>query len=197
MKGRFESRWKLVFLARVVRHEHLLILRFTRVTRAIRIAILFGHFGHDGTHVRQNIRTVDGRTSIQVRIELSTNFAIFVKTLEVMQLCFNFQWHILVRAVIVVRLHDVVIADALRVILAGGSFAHRVVRFEVIQRRRGRRRSRRAVNRQSRNALALDVIIVVIVIVFRANTTTAKEGGGNQDKFRRFAFPVLLLLLFV
>ena len=78
------------------------------------------------------------------------------------------------------RLHDVVIADALRVILAFGSFAHRV-RFEVIQRRRGRRVSRRAVNRQSRNALALDVIIVVIVIVivFRANTTTAKEGGGN------------------
>ena len=78
---------------------------------------------------------------------------------------------------IVVRLHDVVIADTLRVILTGGSFAHRV-RFEVIQRRRGRRRSRRAVNRQSRNALALDVIIV-IVIVFRANTTTAKEGDGN------------------
>ena len=97
-----------------------------------------------------------------------------------MNLCFNCQWHILVRAVIVVRLHDVVIADALRVILTGGSFAHRV-RFEVIQSRRGRRASRRAVNRQSRNALALDVIIVVIVIVivFRANTTTAKEGGGN------------------
>ena len=178
MKGRFESRWKLVFLARVVRHEHLLILRFTRVTRAIRIALRIGHFGHDGTHVRQNIRTVDGRTSIQVRIELSTNFAIFVKTLEVMQLCFNFLWHIVMRTVIVVRLHDVVIADALRVILAGGSFAHRV-RFEVIQRRHGRRHSCRAVNRQSRNALALDVIIVVIVIVFRTNTTTAKEGGGN------------------
>ena len=81
---------------------------------------------------------------------------------------------------IVVRLHDVVIANALRVILTSGSFAHRV-RFEVISRRRGRRASRRAVNRQSRNALALDVIIVVIVIVivFRANTTTAKEGGGN------------------
>lgn len=183
MKGRFESRWKLGFLARVVRHEYLLILFFTRgtcFTRGPRIAIRFGHFGHDVTHVRQNIITVDGRTSIQVRIELSTNFAFFVKILIVVNLCFNFQWHILVRAVIVVRLHDVVIADALRVILAGGSFAHRV-RFEVIQRRRGRRASRRAVNRQSRNALALDVIIVVIVIVivFRANTTTAKEGGGN------------------
>ena len=178
VKGLFESRWKLVFLARVVRHEHLLILFFTRGTRASRIAIRFGHFGHDVTHVRQNIITVDGRTSIQVRIELSTNFAIFVKTLIVVNLCFNFQWQILVRAMIVVRLHDVVIADALRVILTGGSFAHRV-RFEVIQRRRGRRASRRAVNRQSRNALALDVIIVVIVIVFRANTTTAKEGGGN------------------
>ena len=180
MKGRFESRWKLVFLARVVRHEHLLILRFTSVTRAIRIALRIGHFGHDVTHVRHNIITVDGRTSIQVRIVLSTNFAFFVKTLKVVNLCFNFNWHILVRAVIVVRLHDVVIADALRVILTGGSFAHRV-RFEVIQRRRGRRVSRRAVNRQSRNALALDVIIVVIVIVivFRANTTTtAKEGGG-------------------
>ena len=178
MKGLFESRWKLVFLARVVRHEHLLILFFTRGTRAICIAIRFGHFGHDVTHIRQNIITVDGRTSKQVRIELSTNFAIFVKTLIVVKLCFNFQWHILVRAMIVVRLHDVVIADALRVILTGGSFAHRV-RFEVIQSRRGRRASRRAVNRQSRNALALDVIIVVIVIVFRANTTTAKEGGGN------------------
>ena len=182
MKGRFESRWKLVFLARVVRHEHLLILFFTRgtcFTRGPRIALRIGHFGHDVTHVRHNIITVDGRTSIQVRIVLSTNFAIFVKALKVVNLCFNFMWHILVRAVIVVRLHDVVIADALRVILTGGTFAHRV-RFEVIQRRRGRRASRRAVNRQSRNALALDVIIVVIVIVivFRANTTTAKEGGG-------------------
>ena len=67
-----------------------------------------------------------------MRIVLSSDFAIFVIILKIVKLMLDFMRDLVVRAVIVVRLHDVIVALTLGRVRRG--LAHVLVRLEIIQR---------------------------------------------------------------
>ena len=94
---------------RVVEHEHLLIPCFTFVARVIVITIITSHFGDDvsvGGH-DLTVTTAGQLDRSNSNCLLTCNLR---NTLQNREALLDIMWDLIVSAVIVVRLHDVIVA---------------------------------------------------------------------------------------